>query len=70
MEFNSVCNHSRDKRMMYVLPDYRPNWTPLSPITITNQYSFGSTTEISSIFLSSSFVFKNLSNNLTSRSVF
>ena len=29
----SVCNHTRD----YHPYDYRPNWAPLSPITIINQ---------------------------------
>ena len=42
MSSNSVCNHTRDKqiglvRFCYHSYDYRPNWTPLSPITITNQ---------------------------------
>ena len=41
---NSVCNHTRDKQIglplrgrpiLLVSYDYRPNWTPLSPITIT-----------------------------------
>ena len=37
---NSVCNHTRDKQIglplrgLNHLYDYRPNWTPLSPITI------------------------------------
>ena len=41
MESNSVCNHtctSDNKiRSVYHEYDYRPNWTPLSPITITNR---------------------------------
>ena len=42
MSSNSVCNHTRDKqiglplRVCYHSYDYRPNWTPLSPITIIN----------------------------------
>ena len=36
MSSNSVCNHTRAVvRFCYHLYDYRPNWTPLSPITIT-----------------------------------
>ena len=41
MTSNSICNHTRDKqicavvRFCYHSYDYRPNWTPLSPITIT-----------------------------------
>ena len=46
MSSNSVCNHTRDKQIGLPLRgrpillslteyDYRPNWTPLSPITIT-----------------------------------
>ena len=45
MSSNSVCNHTRDRnksdsrcavvRFYYHTYDYRPNWTPLSPITIT-----------------------------------
>ena len=42
MSSNSVCNHTRNKqiespaaRFCYYEYDYRPNWTPLSPITIT-----------------------------------
>ena len=31
MSSNSVCNQTRD----YHSYDYRPNWTPLSPIIIT-----------------------------------
>ena len=39
---NSVCNHTRDPATPspdYVnhLYDYRPNWTPLSPVTIINE---------------------------------
>ena len=39
MSSNSVCNHTRDKqiglpRFCYHSYDYRPNWTPLSPIII------------------------------------
>ena len=41
MESNSVCNHTRDKQIGFCyhsyMYDYRPNWTPLSPITITNR---------------------------------
>ena len=44
MPSNSVCNHTHDKQIGLPLPgrpillyDYRLNWTPLSPITITNQ---------------------------------
>ena len=46
MSSNSVCNHTRDKQIglplrgrpiLYHSYDYRPNWTPLSPITITNE---------------------------------
>ena len=46
MSSNSVCNHrlvinKSDSRcavvrFCYHSYDYRPNWTPLSPITITN----------------------------------
>ena len=41
---NSVCNHTRDKQIGLLLRgrpillhsyDNRPNWTPLSPVTIT-----------------------------------
>ena len=40
MSSNSVCHHTRDKQILSVRfclyeYDYRPNWTPLSPITIT-----------------------------------
>ena len=47
MSFNSVCNHTRAKQIrlplrgrQILLPlyDYRLNWTPLGPITITNTY--------------------------------
>ena len=43
---NVVCNHTRDQQIGLPLRgvrfcnhsyDYGPNWTPLSPITITNQ---------------------------------
>ena len=46
MSSNSVCNHTRDKQIglplrgrpiLYHSYDYRPNWTPLNPITITNR---------------------------------
>ena len=53
MSSNSVCSHSRDKEIepplrgrptlfivyidIYHSYDYRPNWTPLCPITITNR---------------------------------
>ena len=44
MSSNSVCNYTRDKqiglslcgRPIFHSYDYRLNWTPLSPITITN----------------------------------
>ena len=39
MESNSVCTHTRNYKVRLSLrgrPNYRPNWTPLSPITITN----------------------------------
>ena len=43
MSSNSVCNHTRDytnrtpaTRSSDQSYDYRPNWTPLSPVTITN----------------------------------
>ena len=44
MSSNTVGNHTRDKQIglplrgrptLYHLYDYRPNWTPPSPITIT-----------------------------------
>ena len=35
MSYNSVRNHTHDVGMY----DYRPNWTPLSPITIINWYN-------------------------------
>ena len=50
MSSNSVCNHTRDKQIglplrgRYHSYDYRPNWTPLSPITITNQIHPGAPT--------------------------
>ena len=37
---SSVCNHTGDKQIELSLcgrPIYRPNWIPLSPITITYQ---------------------------------
>ena len=46
MSSNSVCNHTRDKQIglplrgcpiCYHSYDYRLNWTPLSPITITKR---------------------------------
>ena len=45
MESNSVSNHTSDNKIgrprssdfVNHLYDYRPNWTPLSPITIINQ---------------------------------
>ena len=47
MSSNSVCNHTLDKqiggsrcavvRFCYHSYDYRLNWTPLNPITITEQ---------------------------------
>ena len=46
MSSNSVCNHTRDEKNRTPATrssdfvnhsyDYRPNWTPLSPITIMN----------------------------------
>ena len=46
MSSNSVCNHTRDQTNQTPATrssdfvnhsyDYRPNWTPLSPVTITN----------------------------------
>ena len=32
---NSICNHTRDSQIGYHSYNYRPNWTQLSPITIT-----------------------------------
>ena len=41
MSSNSACNHTRDKqRFCYHSYDYRLNWTPLSPITITYYYCY------------------------------
>ena len=49
MSSNSICNHTRDEqfgprcvavRFCYHSYDYRPNWTPLSPTTISNQPFF------------------------------
>ena len=51
MSSNSICNHTRDKQNIsdsrcvvvpfcYHLYDYKPNWTPLSPITITYMLQF------------------------------
>ena len=50
MSSNSVCNHTRDKhksesrctvvRFCYHSYHYRPNWTPLSPITITSHATY------------------------------
>ena len=47
---NSVRNHTRDKTNRTPATrssdfvnhwyDYRPNWTPLSPVTITNNNSY------------------------------
>ena len=42
MSSNSVCNHTLD--FVNHSYDYRQNWTPFSPITITNQ-SVGSRVE-------------------------
>ena len=40
MSSNSVCNHTtRSSDFVNHLYDYRPNWTPLNPVTITNQVS-------------------------------
>ena len=53
MSSNLVCNHTRDKqivRFCYHSYDYRPNWTPLSPIIITNQEICCSKTFISRVF--------------------
>ena len=46
MSSNSVCNHTRDQTTPATRSsdfvnhsyDYRPNWTPLSPITIIYYY--------------------------------
>ena len=48
MSSNSFCNHTRDETNRTPAAwssdfvnhsyDYRPNWTPLSPITIINWY--------------------------------
>ena len=50
MSSNSVCNHTRDytnrtpptrlSNFVNHAYDYRPNWTPLSPVTITYYYYY------------------------------
>ena len=54
MESNSVFNHTSDKQnsrssdFVNHSYDYRPNWTPLSPVTITNSQLVGISTSFSS----------------------
>ena len=42
MSSNSVCIHTRVPLRGRPTNDYRPNWTPFSPVTITNNVDFKS----------------------------
>ena len=59
MSSNSVCNHTHDEtnqtltmwssHFVYHSYNYRPNWTPLGPITVINHNHCGSRGKIKSM---------------------